>query len=217
MLTASGGPFWRLGPEELAHITVQQALQHPTWSMGKKITIDSATLFNKGLEVIEAAYLFHMPAEKIDVVIHPQSIVHSMVAYRDGTTMANMSFPDMRLPIQYAITYPARTASVCRPLSLSDAGELSFHRPDLARFRSLGLAYEALVSGESYPIAYNGANEAAVEAFCGGRIGFLDITRAVDYTLQEHRPVAPDRLEAVFAADAAARAAVRAYVDRFSK
>ena len=205
VLTASGGPFWRMQTEELENITVESALQHPTWQMGRKITIDSATLFNKGLEVIEAAYLFHMPAEKIGVVIHPQSIVHSMVAYRDGTTMANMSFPDMRLPIQYAITYPARNPSVCRPLSLPDAGDLSFHAVDPVRFRAVGLAFEALREGLTYPVAYNGANEAAVEAFCGGRIGFLDITRTVDYTLQQHRPAVPETLEAVFAADGAAR------------
>ncbi len=216
VLTASGGPFWRMKTEELENITLEQALRHPTWQMGKKITIDSATLFNKGLEVIEAAYLFHMPAEKIDVLIHPQSIVHSMVMYRDGTTMANMSFPDMRLPIQYAIAYPDRVASVCRPLSLPDAGDLSFHAVDRARYRAIGLAYEALRAGESYPVVYNGANEAAVEAFCGGRIGFLDITRTVDYTLQQHRPQTPDSVEAVLDVDGEARRTAEACIARLS-
>jgi len=186
ILTASGGPFWRKPREELDGITPEQALAHPTWNMGRKITIDSATLFNKGLEVIEAAYLFDLLAEQIDVVIHPQSIVHSMVSYRDGTCMANMSRPDMRLPIQYAITYPARLASVCSPLLLENEQPLTFHKPSLARFHALALAYQALSSGGTYPLAYNGANEAAVEAFCGGRIGFLDIEFVVDYTLNMH-------------------------------
>ena len=168
ILTASGGPFWQKPRAELEHITVEQALAHPTWNMGRKITLDSATLFNKGLEVIEAAYLFDIPAEQIEVVIHPQSIVHSMVAYRDGTCMANMSKPDMRLPIQYAITYPERMTSSCTPLRLYLEQPLTFHKPELERFRSLQLAYDALRAGKSVPLAYNGANEAAVEAFCKG-------------------------------------------------
>jgi 1-deoxy-D-xylulose-5-phosphate reductoisomerase len=205
ILTASGGPFWRLDRSALEQVTLEQALSHPTWNMGKKITIDSATLFNKGLEVIEAAYLFDLPGEQIEVLIHPQSIVHSMVTYRDGTCMANMSRPDMRLPIQYAITYPARNVSVCKPLLLQNEKPLEFFEPDLARFGALQLAYQTLAGGKSYPIAYNGANEAAVEAFCGGLIGFMDIERVVDYTLQEHNPEEAATLEEIVEADRAVR------------
>ena len=205
ILTASGGPFWQRDPAELQSITVEQALMHPTWSMGKKITIDSATLFNKGLEVIETGYLFDMPAEKIEVVIHPQSIVHSMVAYRDGTVMSNMSWPDMRLPIQYAITYPAREASVCKPLHLADAGTLTFHAADPARFPAIRMAFYALQAGQTYPVAFNGANEAAVQAFCDGRIGFMDISRVVEYTLEQTAAFEPSCVKDILYADAEAR------------
>ncbi|MEG1524376.1 MAG: 1-deoxy-D-xylulose-5-phosphate reductoisomerase [Clostridia bacterium] len=216
ILTASGGPFWQRTRNELASITPEQALRHPTWSMGRKITIDSATLFNKGLEVIEAGYLFHMDADQIDVLIHPQSIVHSMVSYRDGTTIANMSFPDMRLPIQYAITYPERTASVCRPLSLTEGGTLTFHAVDRVRFSAIAMAYDTLRAGGSYPIAYNGANEAAVQAFCDRRIGFMDIDRTVDYTLQHHRKIALCELADIYRADAESRAMAETYMDTLS-
>jgi 1-deoxy-D-xylulose-5-phosphate reductoisomerase len=205
ILTASGGPFWREGWDSLEYITLEQALKHPTWNMGRKITIDSATLFNKGLEIIEAAYLFNFSAEQIDVLIHPQSIVHSMVAYRDGTCIANMSKPDMRLPIQYAITYPDRIFSSCAPLLLDMEEPLTFHRPDLQRFHSLRLAYDSLRAGLSCPLVYNGANEAAVEAFCSGRIAFLDIERVVDYTLNQHTPRELKSLEEVMEADRQAR------------
>lgn len=201
ILTASGGPFWRRSREALADITQEEALAHPTWNMGKKITLDSATLFNKGLEVIEAAYLFDLPAEQIEVLIHPQSIVHSMVRYLDGTVMANMSKPDMRLPIQYAITYPNRVNSSCTPLFLQTEQPLTFAKPDLERFLSLKMAYESLQKGLSYPLVYNGANEAAVEAFCSGRIGFLDIERVVDYTLNQHTPTALTALAEIIEAD----------------
>jgi 1-deoxy-D-xylulose-5-phosphate reductoisomerase len=214
ILTASGGPFWRKPREELESITPEQALAHPTWNMGKKITIDSATLFNKGLEVIEAAYLFDLPAEQIDVVIHPQSIVHSMVSYLDGTCMANMSKPDMRLPIQYAITYPDRIMSSCSPLYLYHEQPLTFHKPDLERFQSLKMAYQALKTGLSCPLVYNGANEAAVEAFCSGSIGFLDIERVVDYTLNQHTPKALDTLEEIMEADRLARETANRMIER---
>ena len=214
ILTASGGPFWRKNREELAEITPEQALAHPTWNMGRKITIDSATLFNKGLEVIEAAYLFDFSADQIDVVIHPQSIVHSMVAYRDGTCMANMSKPDMRLPIQYAITYPDRMLSSCTPLRLFMEQPLSFHAVDFNRFLSLQLAYDALRAGQSYPLVYNGANEAAVEAFCSGRIGFLDIERVVDYTLSQHNPRVLYSLEEIVEADHLARGEAEKNIQR---
>ena len=217
ILTASGGPFWRKSREELRHVTPEQALAHPTWNMGKKITIDSATLFNKGLEVIEAAYLFDLPAEQIDVVIHPQSIVHSMVSYLDGTCMANMSKPDMRLPIQYAITYPERKASSCTPLYLYQEQPLTFHKPDLERFLSLRMAYDALKTGLSCPLVYNGANEAAVEAFCSGLIGFLDIEVVVDYTLNQHTPMALNTLEEIIEADRQARIAANRIIQRIDQ
>lgn len=217
ILTASGGPFWRLERAELEQVTLEQALSHPTWNMGQKITIDSATLFNKGLEVIEAAYLFDIPGERIEVLIHPQSIVHSMVAYRDGTCMANMSRPDMRLPIQYAITYPARDVSICKPLLLQSEQPLEFFEPDLARFGALQLAYQTLAGGKSYPIAYNGANEAAVEAFCGGLIGFMDIERVVDYTLQEHNPAEAASLEEIVEADRAVRVLANNRIEQLAR
>ena len=217
ILTASGGPFWRKPRKELDRITPEQALAHPTWNMGRKITIDSATLFNKGLEVIEAAYLFDLPTEQIDVVIHPQSIVHSMVSYRDGTCMANMSKPDMRLPIQYAITYPDRIVSSCTQLSLFSEQPLTFHKPDLERFHSLKMAYEALKTGLTYPLVYNGANEAAVEAFCSGAIGFLDIERVVDYTLNQHTPKALDTLEEIVNEDRLARESAKKTIERVSQ
>jgi 1-deoxy-D-xylulose-5-phosphate reductoisomerase len=205
ILTASGGPFWREKRADLERITLEQALDHPTWNMGQKITIDSATLFNKGLEVIEAAYLFDFPANQIDVLIHPQSIVHSMVVYRDGTCMANMSKPDMRLPIQYAIAFPDRLPFSGSPLLLYQEKPLTFYKPDMERFHSLRLAYDALRVGKSCPLVYNGANEAAVEAFCSGRIGFLDIERVVDYTLNQHTPKALYSLEEIMEADRMAR------------
>ncbi|MDO4573555.1 MAG: 1-deoxy-D-xylulose-5-phosphate reductoisomerase, partial [Clostridia bacterium] len=164
ILTASGGPFWREPLSALESVTPEQALRHPTWRMGNKITIDSATLFNKGLEILEAAYLFHFNAEQISVLIHPESIVHSMVAYRDGTVMANLSRPDMRLPIQYALTYPERRPSPVRPLSLTEIGGLHFHEADMQRFAAIRLAFQALRAGGSMPIAYNAANEVAVSA-----------------------------------------------------
>lgn len=217
ILTASGGPFWRKSREELRQVTPKQALAHPTWNMGEKITIDSATLFNKGLEVIEAAYLFDLPAEQIDVVIHPQSIVHSMVSYLDGTCMANMSKPDMRLPIQYAITYPERKASSYTPLLLYQEQPLTFHKPDLERFLSLKMAYESLNVGLSCPLVYNGANEAAVEAFCSGLIGFLDIEVVVDYTLNQHTPTTLNSLEEIIEADRQARTAAEQMIRRIDQ
>ncbi len=217
ILTASGGPFWRRSREELADITQEEALAHPTWNMGKKITLDSATLFNKGLEVIEAAYLFDLPAEQIEVLIHPQSIVHSMVRYLDGTVMANMSKPDMRLPIQYAITYPNRVPSSCSPLLLQMEQPLIFAKPDLERFLSLKMAYASLQNGLSYPLVYNGANEAAVEAFCSGRIGFLDIERVVDYTLNQHTPTALTALAEIIEADRLARVEAERVIARIDQ
>lgn len=212
ILTASGGPFFRKTREELQHVSLEDTLRHPTWKMGRKITLDSATLFNKGLEIIEASRLFHFDAEHISVLIHPQSIVHSMVEYRDGTIMANLSKPDMRLPIQYALTYPLRTESPCEPLKLDLSHPLEFYPADPERFHAIRMAYDALRADGIMPTVYNGANERAAEAYFAGRIGFVEIEDCVDAALNaiENRPA--DSLEAIAAADAAARYAVDRYI-----
>ena len=211
ILTASGGPFFRKTREELKDVSRDDALNHPTWRMGRKITLDSATLMNKGLEIIEASRLFHFGAEQISVLIHPQSIVHSMVEYRDGTIMANLSKPDMRLPIQYALTYPERTESLCEPLKLDLAHPLEFYPADPERFRAIRMAYEALRADGIMPTVFNGANERAAELYFSGRIGFIDIEDCVEAALNAigNRPA--DSLEAIAAADAAARYAVDRY------
>ncbi len=211
ILTASGGPFFRKTREELKTVSLGDALNHPTWKMGRKITLDSATLMNKGLEIIEASRLFRFDADHISVLIHPQSIVHSMVEYRDGTIMANMSKPDMRLPIQYALTYPARVESPCEPLKLDLAHPLEFYPADPERFPAIRMAFYALRADGIMPTVYNGANERAAELFFAGRIGFLEIEDCVDYALNtiENRPA--DSIETIAASDAAARYAV----DRF--
>ncbi|MBQ6332955.1 MAG: 1-deoxy-D-xylulose-5-phosphate reductoisomerase [Clostridia bacterium] len=212
ILTASGGPFFRKTREELRHVSLDDALCHPTWKMGRKITLDSATLMNKGLEIIEASRLFHFDAEHISVLIHPQSIVHSMVEYRDGTIMANLSKPDMRLPIQYALTYPLRTESPCEPLKLDLTHPLEFYPADPDRFHAIRMAYDALRADGIMPTVFNGANERAAEAYFAGRIGFIEIEDCVDAALNaiENRPA--DSLEAIAAADRAARYAVDRYI-----
>ncbi|MGP1470492.1 MAG: 1-deoxy-D-xylulose-5-phosphate reductoisomerase [Schwartzia sp. (in: firmicutes)] len=183
ILTASGGPFRGKKTVDLAAVSLADCLNHPTWAMGKKITVDSATLVNKGLEVIEAHWLYDMPYDKIDVVVHPQSIVHSMVSFRDGAVMAQLGTPDMRLPIQYALTYPARIASDFPRLDFSRLGTLIFTAPDTETFRGLTIAVEAGRTGGTAPCVMNAANEVAVEAFLGGFIGFLDIYRIIEETL----------------------------------
>lgn len=215
ILTASGGPFFRKSREELKTVSLDDALNHPTWKMGKKITLDSATLMNKGLEIIEASRLFGFDADRISVLIHPQSIVHSMVEYIDGTIMANLSKPDMRLPIQYALTYPERKASPCEPLRLDIAHPLEFYPVDLARFRAIRMAYDALRADGVMPTVYNGANERAAEAYFAGRISFSNIEDCVEFALNaiENRPV--DALETIERADADARRAVDEYVRNF--
>lgn len=213
ILTASGGPFYARKREELRHITPEQAVKHPNWSMGKKISLDSATLFNKGLEIMEAARLFDFAGEQIEVLLHPQSIVHSMVEYRDGTLMANLSLPDMRLPIQYAMTWPERMPSPCKRLSLAEVGSLTFHAAPPERYPALRLAYEALRTGGTMPTVYNGANEAAVSLFTAGRIRFTEIYTAVEAAMDAHAAAPADNIAAVLAADREARALVAA---RFS-
>jgi 1-deoxy-D-xylulose-5-phosphate reductoisomerase len=183
VVTASGGPFRGRTADELADVTPAEALAHPTWNMGAKITIDSATLANKGLEVIEAHFLFGLPYDRIEVVVHPTSIVHGIVRFRDGAALAHIGYPDMRVPISYALTYPERAATPIPPLDLT-AGPLEFFEPDLETFRLLALAREAGERGGTYPCAFNAANEVAVAAFLEGRIGFLEIAALVEQALE---------------------------------
>ncbi len=188
ILTASGGPFLNTPTEMLQRVTVADALNHPNWSMGKKISIDSATMMNKGLEVIEARWLFDLPAERIAVNIHPQSIIHSMVEYVDGCVIAQLGTPDMKAPIAYALTYPERVPSGVKPLDLTELSGLTFFKPDMERFPCLGLAYRALAEGESMPAVMNAANEVAVEAFLQGRIGFSGIAALIERVMESHLP-----------------------------
>ena len=205
VLTASGGPFRGYSHEQLRAVTVEAALAHPTWSMGPKITVDSSTLMNKGLEVIEAHELFDVAYDDIEVVVHPQSIVHSMAEFSDGTTIAQLSEPDMRLPIGYALTYPARLATPFGALDWTRAFSLDFVAPDREAFRCLDLAYSAGRSGGTAPAWLSAANEVAVEAFLAGRIPWLAIAQVVEAALERWDGSAADSLEAVLAADGAAR------------
>jgi len=179
VLTASGGPFRGRSREELDDVTPEEALAHPTWSMGPKITVDSATLANKGLELLEAHFLFDLPYDRIEVAIHPTSIVHAIVRLRDGAALAHLGYPDMRVPISFALSYPARSATPLQPLDFSSGLELEFHAPDLEVFPLLALAREAGEQGGTFPCAFNAANEVAVQSFLEGRIRFLDIDAAV--------------------------------------
>ena len=206
ILTASGGPFWGWDKERIASATVEQALNHPNWSMGAKITVDSATLMNKGLEFIEAMRLYCMPPEKIAIVVHRESIIHSMVEYCDNAVLAQMGVPDMRLPIQYALTWPARTQAVAKPLDLLTCPPLTFHAPDYDAFPCLSLALEAAKTGGTATAVLNGANEAAVGLFLAGKIPFGDIAKRVERALAGVPVVQAPTLEDVLAADEAARA-----------
>ncbi|APR05589.1 1-deoxy-D-xylulose-5-phosphate reductoisomerase [Thauera chlorobenzoica] len=205
LLTASGGPFRAAAPEALAAVTPEQACAHPNWVMGRKISVDSATMMNKGLEVIEAHWLFGVPAEMIEVVIHRQSVIHSMVEYADGSVIAQLGNPDMRTPIAHAMAWPERIDAGVRPLDLFEVARLDFERPDLHRFPCLGLAFDALRAGGAAPAVLNAANEEAVAAFLERRIGFLDIARVIAACLERSAALAVDSLEAVFAADACGR------------
>ena len=206
VLTASGGPFRQHSVSSLARVTAAEALQHPTWQMGKKVTVDSATLFNKGLEVIEAHWLFNIPYERIEVVLHPQSIIHSLVEFCDGSVKAQLSIPDMRLPIQYALTYPERWQNPQLPrIDWRKLGPLTFETPDLGRFPCLRLAIEAGRRGGTYPAALSAADEVAVELFISGRIGFLGIARLLERILQEHPSVSQPSLDDILSADRWAR------------
>jgi 1-deoxy-D-xylulose-5-phosphate reductoisomerase len=207
VLTASGGPFRDRTSDALARVTPADALRHPTWQMGRKITIDSSTLMNKGLEVIEARWLFDMPPARIDVVVHPQSIVHSMVELRDGSVIAQLGVTDMRLPIQYAFSYPDRWDAPVPHLDVTRMGRLDFEPPDLDRFRCLRLAYDALEHGGAWPVVLNAANEVAVEAFLEGRLAFLQIPLVIERALEDagKETSVPRSLADVRATDAWAR------------
>jgi 1-deoxy-D-xylulose-5-phosphate reductoisomerase len=204
-LTASGGPFRTTPKEEFASITVERALKHPSWVMGRKITIDSATLFNKGLEMIEARWLFDIEMARVGVVVHPQSVIHSMVEFVDGSLLAQLSTPDMCLPIQYALTYPDRAASERVRTDFPGIGSLTFEQPDLERFPSLELARRAGEVGGTLPAVLNAANEVAVEAFVKGLIGFPQVTETVRRTMDRHQVIAHPALPQVLEADAWAR------------
>jgi 1-deoxy-D-xylulose-5-phosphate reductoisomerase len=211
ILTASGGPFRSKTMKQLAEVTPAEALKHPTWQMGTKVTIDSATLMNKGMEIIEAHWLFGVPFDRIEVVIHHQSIIHSLVEFVDGSTKAQLSFPDMRLPIQYALTYPERWEGAFRSkMDYANLGSLNFEAVDLERFPCLRIAREAVVEGGTYPAVLCAADEVAVELFLTKRIGFLGIADLVARTIKRHSGVSQPSLEDIIAADAWARGAARA-------
>jgi 1-deoxy-D-xylulose-5-phosphate reductoisomerase len=205
ILTASGGPFLNADKKKFPDVTPEDALTHPTWKMGRKITIDSATLMNKGLEVIEAHWLFHLPPEKIEVLIHPQSIIHSMVEFKDGSVKAQMSIPDMKLPIQYALTYPNRHPSQYRRIDFAELGQMTFLQPDRAKFECLDLAYRALKQGGTAPAILNAANEVAVELFLARKISFDIIPRIIEYALEKIPAVSAPTLDGIIETNTAAR------------
>jgi 1-deoxy-D-xylulose-5-phosphate reductoisomerase len=205
ILTASGGPFRDLPRSRFSRISVKQALNHPTWSMGAKITIDSATMMNKGLEVIEAHFLFKEPYSRIDVLVHPESIIHSMVEYVDGSVLAQLGTTDMQIPIQYALTYPSRAMTPVPRLDLAGLGRLHFHAPDRAKFPCIGLAYEAGRRGGTAPAVLNAANEVAVRRFLEGGLRFDRIPRIIEKVLSRHRPLTSGGLDGILSADRWAR------------
>lgn len=214
ILTASGGPFRLASAEQIENATLADALNHPTWRMGNKITIDSATMFNKGLELIEACWLFDLPPEQVDIVVHPESVVHSMVEFNDGNVLAQLSPPDMRTPIQYALTYPDRLPSNSRKLDLSRPFNLTFHPPDPERFPALAIAREVARRGGTLGAVMNAANEAAVAVFMTGRIPFGMISRAVSHTIAAHTVQPSPSLDDLMEADRWARRTVETYIGR---
>ena len=213
ILTASGGPFRTASAEQIRDATPAEAVAHPNWSMGAKISVDSATLMNKGLELIEAHYLFGLPSERIDVLIHPQSVIHSLVEYVDGSVLAQLGSPDMRIPIAYALAWPDRMETPAQRLDLAAIARLDFGEPDLERFPALRLAREALEAGGAAPAVLNAANEIAVATFLEGRIAFPDIVKLVELALQENESSAPQSIEDVFEIDREVRTSVTAMIE----
>jgi 1-deoxy-D-xylulose-5-phosphate reductoisomerase len=212
LLTASGGPFLNRAVETLENVTPEEAVAHPNWVMGRKISVDSATMMNKGLEVIEAHWLFGATADRIEVVIHPQSVIHSMVSYVDGSVLAQLGNPDMRTPIAHALAYPERVVSGVEPLDLVRIGQLAFQRPDFERFPCLKLAYDALTAGGTAPAILNAANEVAVQAFLDGEIGFRTIARTISRVMNELPHDEMSDIEALIEQDLRARALARSYI-----
>lgn len=204
-LTASGGPFRSLSYEAMRHVTPAQAVAHPNWDMGAKISVDSATMMNKGLELIEAYHLFPVGLDRLDILVHPQSVIHSMVEYKDCSTLAQLGSPDMRIPIASALAWPERIATTCQPLDLAAIGQLTFEAPDLVRFPALRLARAAISEGGAKPAILNAANEVAVAAFLKDRIAFLDIATLVEQTMMSYVPASPVSLDDLFSIDAEAR------------
>jgi 1-deoxy-D-xylulose-5-phosphate reductoisomerase len=216
-LTASGGPFRNTPLDQLTAITPEQACAHPNWVMGRKISVDSATMMNKGLEAIEAFWLFGLPLEKIKVLIHPQSVVHSMVRYRDGSVLAQMGQPDMRTPIAYGLAWPERIEAGVAPLNLTQLASLNFSEPELARFPCLSLAFAAAKAGGTAPVALNAANEVAVAAFLDARLPYLQISTVVEKTLSAITQADADSLEGILSADAQARKLAQEFVQGLKK
>ena len=216
ILTASGGPFRTRSRADMADITPAQAVAHPNWSMGAKISVDSATMMNKGLELIEAAHLFPIGLDSIEILVHPQSVIHSMVEYRDRSTLAQLGSPDMRIPIAHALAWPRRIATPCQPLDLAKIGRLDFEAPDAERFPALRLARHAAAQGGTTPAILNAANEVAVAAFLAGRIGFLDIAMIVEEVLNRYSAAKPSAIDDVLAADAQARAQAGEVMERLT-
>ncbi|MCX5632565.1 MAG: 1-deoxy-D-xylulose-5-phosphate reductoisomerase [Phycisphaerae bacterium] len=214
ILTASGGPFRGATAEQIQNVTIEQALAHPTWNMGKKITIDSATMMNKALEVIEARWLFDVPVEKIEVLVHPESIVHSMVEFVDGSIIAQMSEPDMCLPIQYALTFPKRVKGITKHLRLERIGKLTFEKPDMEVFRALKIGYQVAQTGGTATAVFNAANEAAVKEFLEGKIKFVNIAELIERCLDKHKVKTNATLEDLLSADKWARNEVKECLKR---
>jgi 1-deoxy-D-xylulose-5-phosphate reductoisomerase len=214
ILTASGGPFLNLDKSEFENVTIAQALNHPNWKMGNKITIDSATLMNKGLEVIEAHYLFKLPADKIEVIIHPQSIIHSMVEFVDGSVKAQLGVPDMKIPIQYALTYPDRAPSQSARVDFSKLHKMTFFTPDLNKFKCLQLAYKALEMGGTAPAVLNAANEFAVDLFLNGKIKFNQIPQLIDTALNKQRIIHDPKIEDIIEADKETRNFIKKIIEK---
>lgn len=214
ILTASGGPFRTFSTDQMAHVTPAQAVKHPNWSMGAKISIDSATMMNKGLELIEAHHLFPVGLDRIEVLVHPQSVIHSMVEYRDRSTLAQLGSPDMRIPIAHALAWPQRIDTPCAPLDLATIGRLDFEAPDMERFPALRLARDSIASGGARPAIMNAANEVAVAAFLDGRIRFLEIAMIVAETLERYSPETPQSIEDILEADRMARRCAAGILER---